>query len=233
MMHVVIDDVRSSGGCTTCCCEVVSLKPGETQPLHLYYAAWAAPIAPRGLHCEPTIEVELKDTCPPPSSSNLPPATAADIRFDVLLNTVFNGDLKTQVVDPEGDTMTFKPLPLYGPKLGKLDLNSDGTFTYTPVTGAKGEDRFFFTVSDGANSVVMEALLGVGIASSTVKGTWDLVVGKPVVDQRLYMVTIPITASPAAKICQVFRLSIRQGALDCNCECYYNVSCVDVRIAKC
>lgn len=222
-------------GCVSCCCEMVALKPGETMPLRLNYAPWAVPIgALRGLHCAPSVEVELKDTCPPPAGSNLPPSAPPQIRFDALVNTPLDGDLNTQVIDPEGDPLTFKPMALYAPKHGSLKLKSDGTFTYTPVQDYKGEDRFFFSVTDSINpAVVMEAMIGVGISSYDVKGTWDLVIGQPIVDQRTYIVTLPISASPAAKTCQIFRLSIRQAALDCDCNCYHHVDCVDVRIVKC
>jgi hypothetical protein len=233
MMHVTIDDAAVKDGCVVCCCETVSLKPGETQPLRLNYAPWALPIAGKGLHCEPTIEIEEKDTCPPAMGGNLPPASAEDIRFDVPPGVPFSGDLATQVIDPEDDTMAFKTLALSGPKHGKLVLNTDGSFVYTPVVGYVGPDNFFFTVNDGVNSVTLEALLGVGIPGDDVSGTWNLTVGKPTVDQRYYVVTVPITASPAAKTCQIFRLTIRQGALSCDCECYYHVDCVDVRIVKC
>jgi len=234
VQHIMIDDAVRENNCIVCCCDTVSIKPGETLPLQLNYAAWAVPIAPRGLHCEPSVDVEEKDTCPAPTGGNLPPAANGDIRFDVLLNTAFLGDLATEVTDQEGDPLTFKSLALYGPKHGKLELDSDGTFTYTPFTSYKGTDNFFFSVSDGVNSpVIMEALLGVGVPGDSVRPTADLTVGEPIVNQRWFTVTLPIAASPAAKNCQVFRLTVRQGALDCDCNCYYHNDCIDVRIAKC
>jgi len=235
MLHVDIGAFeQNNNACVTCCCEVVSLKPGETLPLRLNYAPWAVPIAPRGLHCVPVIDVELKDTCSTPAGSNLPPSAPPQIRYDVVADTPLDDDLKTQVTDPEDDIMTFKAMMLYGPKHGSVKLKSDGTFTYTPVLGYVGEDRFFFSVTDNINpAVVLEALIGVGISAASVKGTWDLTVGTPIVDQRLYVVTVPLIASPAAKTCQVFRLSIRQGALDCDCNCYFHLDCVDVRIVSC
>lgn len=235
MKHIVIDDSVQTDGCTVCCCETVSLRPGETQALKLNYAPWAVPIAPKGLHCEPGIQVELKDTCAPSTGANLPPSASGDIHFDVVVNTpLTDGDLNDFVTDIEGDNLVFKVLSLYGPKHGKLDLNADGTFTFTPQGGYEGEDHFFFSVSDGVNPpVVLEALLGIGVPSINVRGTWDLTVGTPIVDQRYYTVTLPIAASPAAKECQIFRLTVRQGALDCDCVCYYHIDCIDVRIAKC
>jgi hypothetical protein len=234
MLALTIDSPMQSDGCVTCCCETISLKPGETQPLYLNYAGWAAPIALRGLHCEPTITVEEKKTCDVITTGNLPPVASSNTEFDVTLNTPLTADLKTFVTDPEADTLTFKPLLLYGTQHGKFSLKSDGTFTYTPVQGYVGPDNCFVSVSDGHNQpVVFEVLFGVGVPASDVGSTWDLVVGKPIVNQRLYLVTLPLTVSPAARTCQIFRLTVRQGALDCDCNCYYHVDCVDVRIVQC
>jgi len=221
-------------GCVSCCCEIVALKPGETAPLRLNYAPWAVPIAPRGLHCVPTITVEEKKTCDVVVAGNLPPVASSDTEFDVAVNTPLTADLKTFVTDPEDDALTFKPLLLYGTQHGKFDLKPDGTFTYTPVRDYKGPDHCFVSVSDPGNPpVVFEVLFGVGVPASGVGSTWDLTVGTPIVDQRLYVVTLPLSISPAARTCQVFRVTVRQGALDCECNCYYHVDCIDVRVVQC
>jgi Bacterial Ig domain len=235
MLALTIGSFASDpAGCITCCCETVAIKPGETLPLRLDYAPWVLPIAPRGLHCAPSVEVEEKDTCAATSGNQPPAITAGEIRLAVPPDAPFSGDLKLHVTDPESDPLTFRPLILYGPKHGKLVLSANGTFTYTPTSGYTGPDNFFFSVSDDVNTpVVLEALLGVGIAPADVRGTWDLQVGTPIVDHRLHTVNLPLSASPAARPCQVFRLTIRQAALSCDWECYYHVDCVDVRIVKC
>jgi hypothetical protein len=234
MLAITIDDGQPVDGCYTCCCESVSLRPGETQPLHLNYAPWALPIAGHGLHCNPIVDVEEKDTCPTPGGSNLPPHLTGLSRYYTTVNGHLDANLRSYVVDPEGAQLIFKLLQLYGPKHGKLVLQPSGAFSYTPVANFKGADRFYASASDGVSDpLVFETMIAVGIEMGIMVPTPDFHVGVPLVDQRFHMVTLPLVAAPSAKPCQVFRLNIRQGAMDCNCNCYYHLDCVDVRIAKC
>jgi VCBS repeat-containing protein len=50
--------------------------------------------------------------------------------------------------DPEGATLTAQLVS--GTSHGTLALNSNGSFTYTPVTGYVGSDSFTYRASDGA-----------------------------------------------------------------------------------
>jgi hypothetical protein len=240
MLALTIDSPQIDSGCIKCCCELVMLKPGETQPLVLNYAPWAIPIAQRGLYCEPVVEIEEKNNCSPGTTGDQPPAATSElITYDVALNTAAAIDLATAIEDPEAQPLTFKVLTGYGPFNGYLKPVTpgvnDGAYTYTPHTGYRGPDRFFVSASDGVNKPeVFEVLLGVGgVLGSTVTPTPVFSVGKPSVNQKYYTVVLPLAASPAAKTCQSFRLSIRQGAQDCDWNCYYHVDCVDVRIANC
>lgn len=234
-------DIGSSlvdpSGCVTCCCEVVSIKPGETLPLYLNYAPWAVPFAKRGLHCVPSVEIEEKRTCDVANSSNMPPeiyAMDGMARFDTGTNVILNANLGDKVSDPDGDPIVYKLLPHYRPQHGKLQLDPNGPFTYNPSVDFKGEERFYVTASDGINApFIFEVLIAVGIDAGLMKPKLALEIGTPIVNAHLYIVTVPLIASPAAQTCQVFRLTIRQGALDCECNCYYHTDCVDVRIVKC
>lgn len=49
--------------------------------------------------------------------------------------------------DPDGDTLTFSIID--DPESGTVDLNSDGSFTYTPASEFTGSDVFTFIASDG------------------------------------------------------------------------------------
>lgn len=233
----VYDKPSSNSGCVQCCCETVSLKPGSIEPLFLNYAPWAVPIAPRGLHCEPSVHIEEQDTCPPQAGNNMPPRiTSADgmVRFDTGKNVHLDGDLRTKVTDLEGAVVEYKLLPHHGPKHGKLVLNKSGQFGYDPHWNYFGEERFYCSASDGINPpFVFEVMIAVDIDAGTMVPAPVLGVGKPIVDQRYYTVKLPLIASPAARECQVFRLTVQQSALDCDCQCYTHVDCVDVRIAKC
>ncbi|HET7713807.1 MAG TPA: Ig-like domain-containing protein, partial [Patescibacteria group bacterium] len=49
--------------------------------------------------------------------------------------------------DPNGDALTV--VSLTQPNDGAVNLNPDGTVTYTPPAGFKGKARFDYTISDG------------------------------------------------------------------------------------
>lgn len=49
-------------------------------------------------------------------------------------------------VDPEGDAITYRLSQ--GPKYGVVQLNSDGSYTYTPGSGFDGVDTFAITAAD-------------------------------------------------------------------------------------
>lgn len=237
MMHFNVDDFEpQTQSCVKCCCEKLSLSPGTTSKVSVGYATWAVPIGQ--LHCIPQFMLERMDTCPVPVSGNVPPAPNDGMaRFTTPVDTsIDDGDLKTEISDPEDDPLTFKALPLYGPKHGKLILNADGTFTYDPFAGYKGEDRFFISVSDGVNAAqIIEVDVGVGVDPTNSQPTPHVSVDPTgaVVDQRWFSVSFPITVSPAAQLCEVWRLTVLQAALDCDCVCYTRSDCFDIRIAKC
>ncbi|WP_293243772.1 Ig-like domain-containing protein [Mycolicibacterium sp.] len=56
-------------------------------------------------------------------------------------------DARVDAVDPEGDAITYRLVS--GPKSGNVQLNSDGTFTYTPGAGFDGVDSFVVVAQDG------------------------------------------------------------------------------------
>jgi VCBS repeat-containing protein len=51
--------------------------------------------------------------------------------------------------DPDGDALTVSTTPASGPEHGTLELEADGTFTYTPDENFYGDDGFVYEVSDG------------------------------------------------------------------------------------
>ncbi|MFN3859602.1 MAG: tandem-95 repeat protein [Caulobacter sp.] len=77
----------------------------------------------------------------------------------------YDGSLAGLASDEDGDALTFGLFG--GPANGVLDLNPDGTFTYTPNSDFFGEDGFFYTVSDGNGGATL------GYFSLTVEGVND------------------------------------------------------------
>jgi hypothetical protein len=232
MYHFTVENIEAANaGCFTCCCQKMALKPGTTTKVSVGYAPWAVPIGE--LHCTPQFMIEEMETCPVPVGDNMPPAAVADVKFSTPANAQLDSDLKLMIQDPEAVALTFKVLPLYGPKHGKLTLQPNGLFSYVPMNNFSGEERFYVSASDGANTAIFEVMIAVGIDPANMAATPHISIGPAVVDQRYFIVSFPITVSPAAQLCEVWRLTVLQAALDCDCICYTRTDCFDIGIAKC
>lgn len=236
MLSFTVDDVRAIpiDNCQQCCCESMSLKPGTTEKVSVGYAPWVVPIG--RLHCEPQFVLEQMKTCPAPAGANLPPRPEAKVAFDTPTGNEIQGDLNIHVTDPEGDPLTYKWLFPYGPAHGKLTLYEGGTFSYIPDSGYTGVDRFYVSVSDSINTpVVFEVIIGVKVPSTNYNPTPHVSIDRDSikVNDRFYTVSFPIKVSPAAQLCETWRLTVLQGALDCDCTCYSRSDCFDIRIVKC
>jgi hypothetical protein len=206
------------------------------------YGEWVIPLGGRGLSSQTAFEIE-KIVDSSVVGGNQPP-TIPFLPFHTNMNDPLADSLVPDVVDPEGDAMTFKALSIYGPKKGKLVLQSTGSFVYTPNTGYVGYDNFFFEVKDGVSRpVVGEVLIAVDPTgpAAPLPGpnanqlTPDVVVRQAtvVVNNRANTVSFLVEVSPAARVGDVYRLTVRQQALGCDSEVYYHVSCYDITIGKC
>lgn len=238
MLYFTVDDDQPAqvDGCQKCCCWSSQFKPGTISKVGVNYAPWALQIG--RLHCAPKFSLEQMQTCSTGAGADLPPRPADKVAFDTPVNTVLNGDLNTQVTEPESNPMTFKWIfnGAYGPDRGKLVLLADGTFTYTPDPNYTGPDRFYASASDGINApVVFEVIIGVGTPSANIPATPHVsIINDGVqVNDGLRLISFPVKVSPAAQLCEVWRLSIMQEALDCECNCFQRIDCLDMRIVKC
>jgi hypothetical protein len=230
MYHFTVDQAVSDG-CQVCCCEKLSLKPGTVNKVTVSYVPWAAPIGQ--LHCNPQFVLEQMETCPVPMTGNLPPSIVAPVEFTTPMNTLLEGVLGDKVADPESAPTTFKLLPLYGPQHGTLILHETGMFDYTPVPNYKGPDSFYASASDGTNTFVFETRIGVEQAASPPTPSISIISEGVQVDQRYHMISFPVKVSPGAGLCEVWRLTVLQSALDCSCFCFNRTDCFDIGIAKC
>ena len=101
-------------------------------------------------------------------TTNVAPAFAAD---SVTIHAVAGANATGTVAatDANGDALTYAIGD--GPDHGTLDLNANGTYTYTPTAGYTGSDSYIVVVADGrggsdsltVNVVVDPAQLTVGI----------------------------------------------------------------------
>lgn len=79
---------------------------------------------------------------------DLPP-TAEDSSLETYKNIANSGTL--QAADPEGKSLTYQVVEQ--PKRGTVELQPDGSFTYTPNKNKVGKDAFTFTATDpGGNT---------------------------------------------------------------------------------
>jgi hypothetical protein len=74
---------------------------------------------------------------------NYPPVST-DMVFDIETNTTLSAQLKA--IDQDGDPVTY--ILLNSSSRGNITINSDGTFTYTPLDGFIGNDTFTYVAKD-------------------------------------------------------------------------------------
>ncbi len=84
---------------------------------------------------------------------------AQDSSIETYKNLSNDGILKAN--DPEAQQLTFTVVR--GPKRGTVEVNGDGTFTYTPKKNKVGVDSFTYTATDPAGNVSREATVTVQI----------------------------------------------------------------------
>lgn len=225
------DGFRAGDSCNTCCCVSVPVKAGEIQSLKINYAAWVIPLRGRGLTQNTTITVDVKHIADP--------AIATTPLTDTTpMNTNLMDSLSSLAVDPESDPLTFSLAALYGPDHGEIVIQADGDFVYTPATGFQGVDRFYWQVTDGnSDPVIQQAVVSVGTIPAGESNAFRPVIVIPKkrvkLDSSFSAVTMAIDVSPVAKPGDIYRMNVRQQALDCDCEPYYHVSCWDLIISKC
>ena len=87
------------------------------------------------------------------------PPVAEDFALETYKNLPVTGKLK--VSDPEGKAMTYTLLRQ--PKRGTVEIQTDGSFTYTPKKNKVGVDSFVYTATDPAGKVSREATVTVNI----------------------------------------------------------------------
>ena len=86
-----------------------------------------------------------------------------DMTLETYKNLPNNG--KLQASDPEGKDLTFTLCR--EPKRGTVQLQEDGTFTYTPKKNKVGVDSFTYTATDPAGNVSKKATVTIQILKPT------------------------------------------------------------------
>ncbi len=99
---------------------------------------------------------------------------AEDQALETYKNLPNSGMLKAS--DPEGEALTYTLIR--GPKRGQVQLNGDGSFTYTPKKNKVGTDSFTYTATDPAGNVSRTATVTIQILKPKDNSQYADTVGK-------------------------------------------------------
>jgi hypothetical protein len=73
---------------------------------------------------------------------------AVNDTFQTEKNTLVEGNLLSNDLDPDGDPVIISSMPISGVSNGTLQLNEDGSFSYEPDVDFSGADGFSYVVCD-------------------------------------------------------------------------------------
>lgn len=229
------DSYKVGGSCNTCCCQEASIAPDEINKMTVNYAPWAAPIGGKGLTNSTQFAVEKKSGDEPDDAPN-----NDNLSLAVERGAILGGDVFSTASSPIGEPLTFGLVPLSGPQHGTITFTDAGIFTYTPDSGYTGYDNFFYTTTDGQNTVIREVIIQVNFPAPAApfpeqRYTPPIRIDRKrvKVDPNSFQLNLAIEASPALRVGEIYRLTIKQPTLDCDCNEYFHVSCYDFVVGKC
>lgn len=230
------DGVSAGSGCNTCCCEKFSLRPGETNLLHLNYAPWSLPIGKLARATSADV-VRINKTCeegqidgfthPQNGSYRVSNKQCAPIEFDLCDHA-----------KPRGNDFQFSLAPLSGPSCGKAEIEENGCVVYTPHVGFTGIDYFSYKMVDPQGREIIRTVEA-KIGNTGMPSPWLMAdrpyphMSRAVYDEHAQTVKIPIYMPFNTPMCESFRMTIKQRAVDCDHNCYEHFMCFDVYPTDC
>ncbi|MEM6316090.1 MAG: Ig-like domain-containing protein [Bacteroidota bacterium] len=127
------------------------------------------------------------------------PANDAPVAIDDVNQTQIDqpvtGDLLTNDIDPDGDSLIVNTTPIGTPTGGTVTINPDGTYEFTPTPGFTGEGTFDYEVCDDGSpqlcdtaTVVIEVIDNTNPDNNPPVGTEDNLVteeGDPIMGDLL------------------------------------------------
>ncbi len=157
-------------------------------------------------------------------SINTAPLATLDGTFAVIEDGVLRVDAAHGVLanDTDLNSDTLMAALVQGPANGKLVLNADGSFVYTPNANYNGGDSFTYTASDGYGGVsgVVAVTLGINAANdgpvgaadaATVNEDASVLIDVLVNDTDIDLDTLTISALSGAKSSLGATISIENG----------------------
>lgn len=235
------DGGPSGAVCNTCCCQPISLRPGETNVMTIDYSPWSLPITPPGIvpgGFDYSIEV-IDDACADNAIDGNEAPMNAFYNVGTDIGDPVSVDLSASAT-PVGGAFTYSGVPLNGPFSGTATINMNtGELIYTPNASFSGWDVVWYEMTDQyGRTVTRSVVINVGEMASAPDPRWTLLTPYidrtcVKVDQRYQTVRFPIYMPPSCRGCEVFRLTIRQMAQDCDPCTYSHFSCFDIRCRDC
>jgi hypothetical protein len=238
-------DPRDGGqgtGCNTCCCQTLSLRPGETNLVTINYAPWSLPIAPPGI--VPTMEFAIthdQSACPTTAIDGFLPPTNTNQTLTTAAGAPLVVDLGANAA-PAGNTFSYEIVPMNGPLKGTFTATGapgSGQFTYTPNPGQTGFDYVTYRMIDAqGREVVRTVQVSIGVHSDRADLSRLSLVpfidpSKVKTNGHNQTVSFPIYMPMTCRPCDEYRLTIRQPARDCERNEYNHLSCYDIRCKDC
>ena len=229
---------HSDCGCNTCCCEKFTLRPGETNSLMINYAPWSLPYGCPGIVKATSAHVErISKTCaegkidgfqhPRNSSYRVAERECKPVEFNLCDHAA-----------PRGNDFVFSLVPLSGPGCGMAEISQDGCVVYTPHAGFAGYDYFSYKMTDPQGREVVRTIeMKIGEAFNP--SPWLMAdrpylhIANAVYNQAAQTVHIPIYMPRNTPMCESFRMTIQQRAMDCHGNCYEHPMCFDIYPGEC
>jgi hypothetical protein len=222
----------NSKACNSCCCQPASARPGEVNKWSVNYAGWSANLSGRGLLNKTVFDIEQVSTGNDPNAP-----TNTNYYFPVVFNTQYAGVVSTNAVDPDEGELKYTVDRLIPATNGEVTMQANGSFVYKPNIGFTGYDEFYFVTDNGNKRVVNQVILGV--APQNADALPAKAFDKPlrVIQRSVHVdndvLTFALEASPILPIGEVYRMTIRQPAMDCDCTEYFHMSCFDIATVIC
>lgn len=254
-MHaIVITDRHNDSSCSTCCCEPMSIRAGETRLVTLNYAGWTIPIMANGgpgLVPSPQVTIqENAESCHNEAIEGFATPTTLGEFFvtdlDLEAGTALALDLKSDV-SPANNTFEFTLHPVSGPYHGALTaMPASGEWEYTPDANFTGYDQFWVEIIDGqGRKIIRPVNINVGDAEGNPPVGWGAAKAmglqidrsKMRINSGLQTVSFPMYMPPANNAdtidaCRRYKAILKAYARDCENE-FTHVTCIEVTSQRC
>lgn len=230
------DGADAVSACQTCCCETVKMRPGETNLLTINYAQWSVPIGWLAQSLDYAIEVN-STACPTNAINGAVPPTNTLYIAVTPANTAVVVDLSPNAL-PVSLLHLYEIVPMSGPYNGTVDLVGTNV-TYTPTNGFRGFDNFWYKMTDAeGRSRIYSVVIDVASALGAPPRAW--IVTKPYIDltkvkinEATHTVSFPIHMPLSCQACEVYRMTVKQPARDCDGNIFWHFKCLDFRCGGC